>query len=226
MTEKRNPTQPNKPEMAEDSRVSAILDTLSLMYPDAKCALEYSTPFELLVATMLSAQCTDKRVNMVTAKLFKQLRGPQDFAALSPEQLEPYIKELGLFHTKARNLVAAARILAAEYGGQVPPDRAKLEALPGVGRKTANVVLSNAFGLPAIAVDTHVFRVARRLGLASGRTPEQTERLLNAAIPQALWSEAHHWLIYHGRQVCTARKPACQSCPLLPYCPAGQSGVV
>jgi endonuclease-3 len=205
------------------TRIEIILDTLASMYPDAKCALTHTTAFELLVATMLSAQCTDKRVNMVTERLFKNYCGPADFAALVPAQLEPLIHELGLYHTKARNIIAAAQVIVSEQNGEVPRDRKSLEALPGVGRKTANVVLSNAFGEPAIAVDTHVFRVARRLDLATGRTPEQTERILNDVIPRDLWSQTHHRLIYHGRQLCTARRPACDRCPLLPHCPAGQA---
>ncbi|MBX6395475.1 MAG: endonuclease III [Alicyclobacillaceae bacterium] len=198
--------------------VRKILDVLEQTYPDAKCALNHRNPFELLIATMLSAQCTDERVNMVTGPLFAQFPTPEDFARLTPEELEPYIQSCGLFKTKARNIVAACRILVELHGGRVPEDREALQALPGVGRKTANVVLSNAFGVPAIAVDTHVFRVANRIGLAEAATPEETERQLMKRIPKKKWSAAHHWLIHHGRQICSARSPGCDRCPVAPYC--------
>ncbi|MDI3328684.1 MAG: endonuclease III [Alicyclobacillaceae bacterium] len=198
--------------------VKRILDVLEQTYPDAKCALRHRNPFELLIATMLSAQCTDERVNMVTGPLFDAFPAPEDFARLAPEELEPYIQSCGLFKTKARNIVAACRRLVEEHGGEVPADREALEALPGVGRKTANVVLSNAFGVPAIAVDTHVFRVANRIGLAEAKTPEETERQLMERIPKNKWSSAHHWLIHHGRQICSARSPGCDRCSVAPYC--------
>jgi len=200
-----------------------ILETLAAHYPDAKCALNHSNAFELLIATILSAQCTDERVNQVTERLFKKYNTPEAFARLSPPELELEIKELGLFRNKAKNIIAMCRQLLAEHDGDVPRDRESLERLPGVGRKTANVVLSNAFGVPAIAVDTHVFRVARRLGLASddATTPLAVEQQLMENIPRELWSQAHHWLIHHGRRICEARKPKCGICPLLPYCPEG-----
>lgn len=202
-------------------RQQEILRRLAALYPNPATALRWSTPFELLVATVLSAQSTDKRVNEVTARLFPRFHTPAQFAALQPEELEREIRDVGLFRTKARHLVELARIIECRHGGEVPRDREALEALPGVGRKTANVVLANAFGVPAIAVDTHVFRVANRLDLARAATPEETERQLMRVIPERDWSDAHHWLIYHGRRVCHARKPDCPDCDLLDLCPAG-----
>lgn len=198
--------------------VGRILEALAAAYPDARCALVHDNPYQLLIATILSAQCTDKLVNRITPRLFERYPHPAGLAASDPAEIEPYIKECGLYKTKARNIVAACRALVAEHGGEVPGEREALERLPGVGRKTANVVLSNAFGVPALAVDTHVFRVANRLGLAAARDPEGTERQLLKRIPRRLWSPAHHWLIHHGRQVCAARNPRCHLCTLPPYC--------
>jgi endonuclease-3 len=195
-----------------------MLGRLEASYPDAKCALNFSNPFELLIATMLSAQCTDARVNMVTERLFKKYRGPEDYAAITPEILQEDIKELGLFRAKSENIVAACRMLLEKFNGQVPQTREELVQLPGVGRKTANVVLSNAFGIPALAVDTHVQRVANRIGIANSMNPEITERQICQRIPQKLWSQAHHWLIHHGRKVCTARNPKCDICPVSEFC--------
>lgn len=209
--------------MRTAERRKAILEILEATYPDAKCALNHSTPFELLVATILSAQCTDERVNQVTARLFPKYNTPEAFARLDYQTLEGEIKELGLFRSKARNIIEMSRRLLAEHGGEVPREREELEKLPGVGRKTANVVLSNAFDVPAIAVDTHVFRVARRLGLVHrAKDPLDTELQLMKNIPREKWSQAHHWLIHHGRRVCEARKPRCGECPLVPYCPEGK----
>ncbi len=196
------------------------------MYPDARCALDFTSPFELLIATILSAQCTDERVNMITPRLFPRYPTPQAMLSLTKEQLEDLIHDCGLFRSKAKNILGACEALVARHGGEVPRTMAALEGLPGVGRKTANVVLSNAFSVPAIAVDTHVFRVARRLGLASGQTPEKVERELRRRIPRRDWSQAHHWLIHHGRQICHARGPECLRCPLAPYCPAYRQGSV
>lgn len=205
------------------TRRRKILDILAEMYPDAKCELNYETPFELLVATILSAQCTDKRVNMVTERLFAKYNTPEALASLTQGEVEEEIKELGLFRNKAKNIIAMSRTLLEEYDGEVPQDRDALEKLPGVGRKTANVVVSNAFGEPAIAVDTHVFRVARRLGLVHrAKTPLATETQLMKNIPKEEWSAAHHWLIHHGRRICDARAPRCDLCPLLSYCPEGR----
>ncbi|HEX6971603.1 MAG TPA: endonuclease III [Limnochordia bacterium] len=205
-------------ETVDAARYHRILTKLAESYPDAKCALEHKNPFELLVATVLSAQSTDKKVNEVTRHLFSAYPTPERFATAQPADLYPYIQVLGLFRNKAKHLVAIAQKLVAEHGGKVPQEREALEQLPGVGRKTANVVLSNAYGIPAIAVDTHVFRVANRLGLARAKTPEETERQLMERIPRELWSQAHHWLIHHGRQVCSAKKPLCHACPLADDC--------
>ncbi|MDI3317164.1 MAG: endonuclease III [Bacillota bacterium] len=201
-----------------------MLRTLSRLYPEPRTALRWTTPFELLVATMLSAQSTDAGVNRVTERLFAGPHEPEDLCRMGAERLAEEIRALGLFRSKARHIVETACILAREYGGRVPRTLEELTRLPGVGRKTANVVLANAFGLPAIAVDTHVFRVSHRLHLADGRTPEATERQLQARVPRRLWSKAHHWLILHGRRVCTARRPRCGECPLLPWCPSGLAG--
>ncbi|MFO7171483.1 MAG: endonuclease III [Bacillota bacterium] len=207
---------------AADPRVAAILEILAETYPDARCALEHENPFQLLIATILSAQCTDKRVNIITRRLFPRLPRPEDYLAISQEELEELIRDCGLYREKARNIRATCRILVERYGGEVPRTLEELIQLPGVGRKTANVVLSNAFGVPAIAVDTHVLRVSNRLGLASSPDPLKTERQLMEAIPRELWSQAHHWLIHHGRNICHARNPACPICPLLRHCPEGQ----
>lgn len=204
-------------------KVRIILDILAQTYPDAKCALNYSNPFELLVATILSAQCTDDRVNTVTARLFAVANTPAAIAALSQTELEDYLHELGLFRNKAKNIRAAAQALVLEHHGEVPANREALESLPGVGRKTANVVLSNAFKVPALAVDTHVYRVSRRLTLTNAATVEKAEKDLLKAIPRRLWSQAHHWLIHHGRRICHARRPECEICPLLLHCPCGQN---
>ncbi|HWI60992.1 MAG TPA: endonuclease III [Symbiobacteriaceae bacterium] len=202
-----------------------ILDTLAHMYPDAKCALNHTSPFELLIATILSAQCTDARVNIVTARIFPTHNRPEHFTPLTPEQIGEMIRDCGLWQSKAKNIHAACRLLLDKHGGEVPTTLEELVELPGVGRKTANVVLSNAFGVPAIAVDTHVLRVSNRLGLAEAETPEKTEDQLMKRIPRQLWSQAHHWLIHHGRQICDARKPRCSECPLLEHCKFGQAAL-
>lgn len=188
-------------------------------YQGTSTALHYSTSFELLIAVILSAQCTDERVNIITARLFPAYGSPDKLLELGQEGLEEKIRDCGLFRSKARNILAACVILCREYGGEVPRDFAALTALPGVGRKTANVVLSQLFQVPAIAVDTHVFRVSNRLGLARGSTPLAVEEGLMKAISRDKWAEAHHWLIWHGRKVCKARNPACGICPLADLCP-------
>ena len=218
----RKASRPEKQNARAATHAAEVLDILAHMYPDARCALNFSTPFELLVATVLSAQCTDKRVNEVTARLFPRWNTPEDFASLDENELAEAIRDCGLYRTKSRNLIALSRRLLEEHGGQVPADREALERLPGVGRKTANVVLSNAFGQPAIAVDTHVFRVANRLGLVRAKTPWEAEQQLMETIPKELWSQAHHWLIHHGRALCHARRPRCGECPLLALCPYGR----
>jgi len=189
-------------------------------YRGAKPALHFSNPFELLIAVILSAQCTDVRVNVTTERLFAKAATPAAIAALSLTELEEEIRDCGLFRNKAKSILATCRKLCEEYAGEVPDDFAALLTLPGVGRKTANVVLSIAFGHPAIAVDTHVFRVANRLRLAVGETPLEVEQGLQKAIPRELWSAAHHWLIWHGRKICKSRRPLCGSCPLQEICPS------
>lgn len=204
--------------MLTKKKQKEALRILREAYPDAKPALHFRSPFELLVATMLSAQCTDKQVNKVTDVLFQKYNTAQAFASIDYETLEPYIHSCGFFRTKGQNILAMSRILCERYGGEVPRTREELTALPGVGRKTANVVLSNAFGTPAIAVDTHVFRVSNRIGLAEANDVEKTEQQLMKNIPEEDWSAAHHWLIYHGRLVCSAQRPKCGECVLREVC--------
>ncbi len=194
-----------------------ILAMLADLYPDTRSQLDFSNPYQLLVATMLSAQCTDKQVNKVTPLVFSVFPDVRAMAAATPETLYPYVKSCG-FASKAGNIVAACRLVVTDFGGQVPSAMADLIRLPGVGRKTASVVLANAFGIPAMPVDTHVFRVSRRLGLAKGSTVEKTEQELMRVIPRQDWNQAHHWLIYHGRRVCKARRPLCESCALQALC--------
>ncbi len=201
------------------SEKAEILKRLKAHYPEAKPELWFRTPFELLIATILSAQTTDKQVNAVTGTLFERYSDAAALAAASMEEIETIIKSCGFFHTKARNIQAAAAALVDKHSGQVPCTMEELTALPGVGRKTANVVMSNAFGIPAIAVDTHVFRVSNRLGLAAAKDVLETERQLMDNIPREQWSAAHHWLIYHGRRVCTAQRPKCPTCFLNDICP-------
>jgi endonuclease III len=198
--------------------IQKILRKLKASYPEARTALTHQGPFELLIATILSAQCTDKRVNIVTKDLFKACRHPEDFVQLGIKGLESYIKTCGLYHSKAKNIVATCQLLIDEFGGQVPKTREELITLPGVGRKTANVVLSNAFGVPAFAVDTHVLRVSNRIGLVKAKTPEATEQQLMTVVPKRQWSDAHHWLILHGRAVCHARSPNCHECSIKTWC--------
>lgn len=195
-----------------------ILEKLEELYEDAVCQLDFRSPFELLIATILSAQCTDKRVNMVTEVLFETFKTPEDYANLEPHELEPYIKSCGVYHNKSRNIVMTCRKLLNDFGGEIPRTREELMTLPGVGRKTANVVMANAFGEDAIAVDTHVFRVSNRLGLAQAKDPLHTEKQLMEVIAKEKWSAAHHWIIWHGRRVCSARKPNCPECQLAPWC--------
>jgi len=206
--------------MAELDRETSVrvVERLLEAYPDARCQLHFTTPFELLVATILSAQCTDERVNMVTPRLFAKYRGPEGFAKASPDEVAEDIREVGLFRSKSKHIVETARILVDEYGGEVPKSRDRLMELPGVGRKTANVVVSNAYGVPAFAVDTHVQRVTNRIGLAQSNDPLKTEQQVCAKLPPELWTKAHHALILHGRRVCTARKPKCHICPVADLC--------
>ncbi len=191
---------------------------LAELDPEPKTELNYETPFELLVAVILSAQATDVGVNKATRRLFPIANTPQAILALGEDGLKSYIASIGLYHAKARNILATCRLLLEQHGGEVPHDRAALEALPGVGRKTANVVLNVAFGEPTIAVDTHIFRVGNRTRLAPGKTPLAVEQKLLKVVPPAYRQHAHHWLILHGRYVCQARKPRCWLCPVADLC--------
>lgn len=194
------------------------LDILKTHYEGAKCALNHKSDYELLIATILSAQCTDDRVNIVTEQLFKDYNTPERIVELTEEELGEKVKSCGFYKNKSKNILEASRKILTDFHGKVPGTMEELISLPGVGRKTANVVLSNAFGVPAIAVDTHVFRVSNRTGLGKGDTPEEVEEKLMKNIPKSMWSEAHHFLIWHGRKVCKARKPECEVCPLSQYC--------
>ncbi|SES99703.1 endonuclease III [Anaerobranca gottschalkii] len=198
--------------------VKEVLKILKKNYPEAKCELNYQTPFELLIATILSAQCTDERVNKVTKRLFQKAKTPEEILNLGLEQLRDEIKECGLFNSKSKNIIACCQELVEKHGSKVPDNLAALTSLAGVGRKTANVVLSNAFNIPAIAVDTHVFRVANRIGLVDAKNVEETEKGLMAVIPKEDWTLSHHLLIFHGRRLCTARSPKCHLCPLTKFC--------
>lgn len=195
----------------------AILAELRRQYPDARPELNFTNPYETLVATMLSAQCTDKQVNKVTPAVFARYPDAPTMAAATVEDLYPMVKSCG-FKSKAGNIIEACRIITLRHGGEVPHTMEELTALPGVGRKTANVVLANAFRIPAFAVDTHVFRVSNRLGLADAPNVEETERQLMRAVPKADWCDAHHWLIWHGRRVCKAQRPLCEACALNSLC--------
>ncbi|URZ05402.1 Endonuclease III [Clostridium felsineum] len=188
------------------------------MYPEAKCALNFNTPYELLISTMLSAQCTDKRVNVVTKELFKEYNTPLKMLTLTEEELQQKIKSCGLYKNKSKNILEASRGLIDKFKGEVPRSLEELTSLAGVGRKTANVVMSNAFGIPAIAVDTHVFRVSNRIGIADSKNVYDTEKQLMKNIKKEDWSTMHHALIWHGRQLCKARKPECESCGLKENC--------
>ena len=210
------PFPKRKVSRAVAARELAILEQT---YPDAVTALEYRSPFELLIAVILSAQCTDARVNLTTPALFARYPNPAALAAAETAEVERIIKSCGFFRTKAKNIVAAARGLVVEHGGAVPGDREALEALPGVGRKTANVVMSVAFEEAAFAVDTHVFRVAHRLGLTLARTPRGVEEDVTRLVPREKWRHAHHWLILHGRAICKAPIPRCGRCPVT-MCPS------
>ena len=195
---------------------------LENLYPDAKPALHYRTAYELLIAVILSAQCTDERVNKVTAVLFQNYNTPEKMVTLTQKELENYIFSCGFYRMKAEHILSASRDILDKYRGEVPDTVEKLMSLAGVGKKTANVVYSVAFGGDAIAVDTHVFRVSNRLGLAKGKTPLEVEAGLQKAIPKSDWSKAHHWLIWHGRKVCHSQKPDCENCTLCEVCDFGK----
>jgi len=202
------------------SHAKKILAGLKKAYPDAGCSLSFRSPLELLIATILSAQCTDVRVNKVTPQLFRQFRCAQDYATAPLEQLEEAVRTTGFFHNKAKNIQKSCQEIVKRFGGNVPDTMESLVSLPGVGRKTANVVLSNAFGHnEGFVVDTHVFRLSHRLGLVTGKTPEKAEQELMPLFPQTDWTHLSHALILHGRQFCVARKPRCADCPLNKICP-------
>ena len=205
---------------AERARVAAIFERFESEETDPRTELSYASPYELVVAVALSAQATDVQVNKATQKLFAVADTPQKVVALGEAGLKTFIASIGLFNTKAKNVIRMAEILIAEHGGEVPLNREALQALPGVGRKTASVVLNELGIEPAIAVDTHVFRVAHRLGLARGKTPDRVEAELMAVVPQPLLTRAHHWLILHGRYVCVARRPKCANCLIADLCPS------
>ena len=215
---KTKPTSKKRPIRSEE-RSRAILAILEDVYREADCGLLHDNPFELLIATILSAQTTDKQVNKVTPDLFARYPDASAMALAEPEDLYPYVHSCGFYETKARNIVAASRMLMERFGGKVPRTREEITELPGVGRKTANVVLSNCFGADYIAVDTHVFRVANRLGLADAKNEKATEEDLEKTVPLGKRRAAHHWLIWHGRQICAARRPRCEACPLQELCP-------
>lgn len=208
----------DKINFTDDENAAKILSRLEAAYPEAGTALKFSTPFELLVAAILSAQCTDQQVNRITATLFAKYNTPGEFAALAPEELAQEIKGCGLYRNKSRYIVEASRQILDKHGGQLPETRKELEALPGVGRKTAGVVLGVAFGGSALPVDTHVYRVARRLGLSQAKDPARVEEDLSKFIPPHKRMSAHHQLIAHGRTTCRARKPACVDCCLKELC--------
>lgn len=198
--------------------IAELFKRLKKHNPEPTTELNYSSPFELLIAVILSAQATDKGVNKATDQLYKVANSPKDILALKERGLKQYIKTIGLFNTKARNIIKTCKILSEEYDSQVPEDRHALESLPGVGRKTANVILNTAFGHPTIAVDTHIFRVANRTGIAPGKTVLEVEKKLLKAVPPRYKQDAHHWLILHGRYTCIARKPRCGSCIIEDLC--------
>jgi len=207
------------PRKNDPGRVREILQRLEKAYPDAKCALKHTNPFQLLVATILSAQCTDQRVNMVTPELFKKYPTPQDFAALRPEILEAEIRSTGFYRNKTKSILGASQKIVKEFGGKVPRTMEELLTLPGVARKTANVVLGTAFGIASgVVVDTHVHRIAQRLDLTKQKTPEKIEQDLMKLIPQDQWVDFSHEIIFHGRRCCTARKPNCPACPVEELC--------
>ncbi len=200
------------------AQIEGFFDRLAGLDPEPKGELDHTSPFTLLVAVVLSAQATDVGVNKATGPLFAVADTPEAILALGEAKLRDYIKTIGLYNSKAKNVIELCRILVSQYGGEVPQDRAALEALPGVGRKTANVVLNIAFGEPTIAVDTHLFRLANRTGLAPGKTVLEVEKSLLKRVPKARLLHAHHWLILHGRYICKARKPDCPRCPVVEFC--------
>mgnify|MGYP006279036395 CR=1 FL=1 len=218
-------TYPDETLEEKKQRARKIIRELRNEYPDAKCSLRFSNPFELSVATILSAQCTDKRVNAVTADLFDQYPGPEDFVRADQSELEEAIRSTGLYRNKAKSIKGFASRLLEKYEGEVPENLEDLTTLPGVGRKTANVILGVAFEVPGIAVDTHVKRISRLLGLTTETDPEKIEYDLQEILPREEWIHWAHLIIDHGRQVCKARNPQCEDCVLLPFCPSGETKI-
>jgi len=211
-TEKRN-------KMKKDEIVTKVLNILERQYPDARVTLDFKDPLQLLIATILAAQCTDERVNQVTKDLFKKYRKPADYAAADLQTLEEEIRPTGFYRNKAKSIIACCQKIMEEFNGRVPRTLEKLTTLPGVGRKTANIILGNAYGEQAIAVDTHVKRVTHRLGWAQAEDPEKIEFELREVIPKARWTLACHQLVFHGRNICVAKKPKCSTCPVNKLCP-------
>ena len=206
------------------SNVLEIINAVNVLYVDPKCELMFSSNYELLVAVILSAQCTDKRVNQVTSELFKEYNTPEKMITLSQDELENKIRSCGFFHNKAKHILEASRDLIEKFNGEIPSDKEKLKALAGVGEKTANVVLATAFGEPAIAVDTHVFRVSNRLGLANSKDVFKTQKQLEKVLPKELWIKFHYALVLHGRYVCKSQNPNCKECKLNKLCKFYQKG--
>lgn len=204
--------------MLTKEEIKEVINVLLELYPDAKAELNYSSSFELLIATILSAQCTDVQVNKTTEKLFKDYKTPEDYVTLTEKELGEKVRSCGFYKTKSKNILSTSKLIMENFNGQVPDTLEELITLPGVGRKTANVVLSNAFAKPAIAVDTHVFRVSNRIGLADSKNVLDTEKDLMDNIYKEMWSKTHHLLIFHGRRICKARKPLCEKCLLTDYC--------
>ena len=216
---------PSESNAAKAERTARIIDGLQAAYPDAHCELDHRSPLELLIATILSAQCTDKQVNIVTANLFKKYRRADDYVVVPLEELQEDIKRIGLFRNKAKSIQNCCLALVESHGSKVPATMDALVALAGVGRKTANVVLGNAFGInEGIVVDTHVGRLAKRLGLTTEKTPEKIEVALQKLVPRADWTMLSHWLIFHGRRRCSARKPECGKCEIALLCPSEKDG--
>lgn len=207
--------------MTKKTRAIKIVELLEVMYPEAVCSLEYSDPLQLMVSTQLAAQCTDARVNIVTKELFKKYQNVYDFANANQEELEQEIKSTGFYHNKAKNIIAACKMIISDFDGMVPSNMENLLKLPGVGRKTANLLLNDCFGTPGVVVDTHAKRLSNRMGLTLFEDPEKIEYDLMKVIPKEKWGSFCHQLVYHGRALCNARKPMCGDCNILPFCKFG-----
>lgn len=207
--------------MTKKQRAVLIAEKLNELYPDASCSLDYKDPLQLMVATQLAAQCTDARVNIVTKELFKKYKTVQDFASAKQEELEQDIKSTGFYHNKAKNIIGACKMIISDFDGKVPSNMDDLLKLPGVGRKTANLLLNDSFGIPGVVVDTHAKRISNRLGLTKNDDPEKIEYDLMKVLPKEKWGDFCHQLVYHGRVLCSARKPMCSDCSICPFCEYG-----